>query len=75
MLEFLLEERDLLFSDRELLSKKLNLPVPKKIPLTGILEFLYQIKVKSSLVWLCIAKVLVHINPLQPVMPETLPSA
>ena len=59
----------------QLLSKKLNSPLPKEVELKAMLQFIEGVSPKPPLVWLCIAKVLVHMSPGHPVMPQHLPPA
>ena len=55
----------------QLMSKKLN-NVPKKgeIGLEGLMEFLKGIGRKNAVVWLCIAKTMVHLSPEQAYLPS-----
>jgi hypothetical protein len=54
------------------MSKKLNVPPPEQLNLEDCLQFLLELPAKTSLVWLCIAKLLVHISPHKALMPTNL---
>ncbi len=56
----------------QLLSKKLNNPPPKHIMPESILNFLYTIPDQLSVIFLCVAKLLLHINPGKACLPEGL---
>lgn len=52
----------------QLLSKKLNKPLPKAITSMDIISFLYSQQSKTKTHWLCIAKTLIHMNPSLPMI-------
>lgn len=56
----------------QLLSKKLNTPPPKEINIETYFQFLAAIEKKASLVWLCLAKTILHLSPETPLLPKNL---